>query len=313
MAENRPQGRAVKEQSTAALSVDETNAQPHHRFKPLQDPKQTFRILRLLSTNGDDSIRATMSEKSFGQPIQTHYSKYLALSYEWGDPGNRQSIEVDGQQYLVRRNLYNYLTAARDNQWLDDAEIFIDAICIDQENKAEKSDQVSQMSNIYSQATHVVVCLGPAENNSDRLFEMYREEFTMNRLPLKDDPDPSQFVHPAAAFLTCTYRRRLWVVPEIIVARTVTLFWGHSLLPFNRSVFSKTYQLSKTSEGIVPLARGSRTISFLAWATTEYQEREAPSYELDYLISLFKKRLCVDPRDHVYALLSINLESRKGS
>ena len=44
----------------------------------------------------------------------------------------------------------------------------VDAICINQEDKIEKGMQVRYMSEIYSKASHVIVWLGEAENDSDR-------------------------------------------------------------------------------------------------------------------------------------------------
>lgn len=48
----------------------------------------------------------------------------------------------------------------------DDCWLWIDALCINQEDHAEKSIQVPLMSNIYSMAQRVIVWLGKPEANS---------------------------------------------------------------------------------------------------------------------------------------------------
>lgn len=317
--------------TSTALSVAEDNVQPYHHFVPLQDPTQTFRVLKLLSKKGDSSITATLHEKWLDEPIEGHASKHLALSYEWGDAKNRQTIEVDGQQYLVRRNLHDYLTTARDKGWLNDAEIFIDAICIDQEN-TEKNHQVSpsQMSRIYSRAAHVVVWLGPSKDGSDKLFEMYNanREDLRSRSPLEHvlglhyggDLGPCRFVHDAGLFLTRTYWQRLWIVPEILLAERVTLYCGDSWVPLNANVVNMADDIRMVREMNPLLLESAHSIrgssALTAWSiVSDYLDRKRAGflYEHDYLISMHRERLCADPRDHVYALLSVGAESDRGS
>lgn len=45
--------------------------------------------------------------------------------------------------------------------------LWIDALCIDQNDEVEKTEQVQQMHHIYSQAASVITWLGPATENSD--------------------------------------------------------------------------------------------------------------------------------------------------
>ncbi|KAK3984904.1 heterokaryon incompatibility protein-domain-containing protein [Cladorrhinum sp. PSN332] len=53
--------------------------------------------------------------------------------------------------------------------------IWIDQICINQGDAAEKSHQVGLMGRIYSSAAEVLVWLGPAENNSDAVMDAWRK------------------------------------------------------------------------------------------------------------------------------------------
>ena len=52
--------------------------------------------------------------------------------------------------------------------------MWIDAICIDQENEKEKEHQLPLMAEIYAKARSVVVWLGRDENNSDQALEAIR-------------------------------------------------------------------------------------------------------------------------------------------
>ncbi|KAF5266436.1 hypothetical protein FOXYS1_2720 [Fusarium oxysporum] len=96
---------------------------------------------------------------------------YEALSYTWGDPSRRESINMTTQgsettqQFSVTSNCYSALKRLR---YRDRTRVlWIDALAIDQSNVDERNYQVSLMSRIYSQAASVVVYLGESGDNSD--------------------------------------------------------------------------------------------------------------------------------------------------
>lgn len=66
--------------------------------------------------------------------------KYEALSYAWGDPTKSHEIFVNGKVLKITTNLHVALQYLRQP---DVARVlWIDAICIDQENISEKNHQV---------------------------------------------------------------------------------------------------------------------------------------------------------------------------
>ena len=108
---------------------------------------------------------------------------YRALSYTWGDPLEvfpspqdllprkewrklSWTICCDGTPISISTNLYTALLALR---WIvsspsarsqDTIPIWIDAICINQGDKAEKNEQVEMMTRLYKQAEEVHIWLG---------------------------------------------------------------------------------------------------------------------------------------------------------
>jgi hypothetical protein len=73
---------------------------------------------------------------------------YFALSYCWGDAKARTEIKVNGQQVSVTKSLECALRYLRKVD--EDVVIWADAICINQQDTAEKSAQVSMMGDIYA-------------------------------------------------------------------------------------------------------------------------------------------------------------------
>lgn len=90
---------------------------------------------------------------------------YTALSYNWGDATQRLAILVNGATVMVTTNLEAALRHLRPQD--EPFTLWVDALCIDQSDEVEKSEQLEQMRQIYSQALSVIAWLGPAADNSD--------------------------------------------------------------------------------------------------------------------------------------------------
>ncbi|KAH8702916.1 heterokaryon incompatibility protein-domain-containing protein, partial [Phaeosphaeriaceae sp. PMI808] len=80
------------------------------------------------------------------------------LSYCWGNVAQKKLIECNKRPFQVTNNLYSALQHLR---YKDKERIlWIDAICINQEDWNERSAQVVIMRNIYQRAERVLVWLG---------------------------------------------------------------------------------------------------------------------------------------------------------
>ncbi|KAH9904764.1 heterokaryon incompatibility protein-domain-containing protein [Xylariomycetidae sp. FL2044] len=90
---------------------------------------------------------------------------YKALSYAWGDTKSDETVMIDGHPVEVTENLQAALQ--RLVKMPDTRRLWIDAICINQTNIAEKNTQVSLMGEIYSKALKVVAWLGESSPSSD--------------------------------------------------------------------------------------------------------------------------------------------------
>ncbi|KAG7010143.1 hypothetical protein G7Y79_00001g004150 [Physcia stellaris] len=94
---------------------------------------------------------------------------YHALSYVWGDTDRIKSIIVElGEEDYIHKVTDNLYTALKYLRSTDQVRtLWIDAICIHQENAEERSAQVARMADIYRSASKVIIWLGPAGDNSD--------------------------------------------------------------------------------------------------------------------------------------------------
>ena len=83
---------------------------------------------------------------------------YEALSYVWGAAEGNRVVFCDGKRILVTENCESALRQLRRRTRA--RKLWIDAICIDQRNNKERSQQVDIMDMVFANARRVVVWLG---------------------------------------------------------------------------------------------------------------------------------------------------------
>lgn len=105
--------------------------------------------------------------------------QYTALSYTWGDQSIRTDILLDGRRVPVTKNLESalrhLLLEQQSGLATGPTPLWVDAVCIDQQNQAERSQQVSQMGRIFETAAKTVVWLGAESRDSDLAIDTLRK------------------------------------------------------------------------------------------------------------------------------------------
>ncbi|RTE80853.1 hypothetical protein BHE90_004666 [Fusarium euwallaceae] len=146
-----------------------SNTEHYNTFLSVND--QEIRLLHVEPGEFDDPIKAYFSQASLKDAEKSSLN-FDALSYCWGDVTDRtdiflapskDDIKVDGalQRFSVGRSAAEALRRLRKK---DEAlTIWIDAVCINQDDLEERAQQVTLMSSIYSLASTVHIWLG--ENN----------------------------------------------------------------------------------------------------------------------------------------------------
>lgn len=183
---------------------------------------------------------------------------YMAMSYAWGDPnGPKHTIYLNGEPTEVRENLAAGLRQFRKMEYFaKGGKIWIDSLCINQNDQIEKAAQVQQMGRVYKRAGNIIVWLGEADEGSDlsifileNMSKMLRAEY----VEVFDNSDPilatawreiavvragaalRRFAQQTAkntvfaseifegdllhAFFRRPYWRRLWIIQELTNGR----------------------------------------------------------------------------------------------
>ncbi|PMD13100.1 hypothetical protein NA56DRAFT_586193 [Hyaloscypha hepaticicola] len=134
---------------------ESTRAHERYIYKRLPTSRHV-RLLLIYPRHPDASIRCSLIPVSLEQPPY-----FEAVSYTWGRPDKDFNVIIDDCEVPVTANAYNLL---RDlSSYLLPRLLWIDSICIDQDNSSEKTAQVKLMGQIYSRASFVAVWLGSSD------------------------------------------------------------------------------------------------------------------------------------------------------
>ncbi|KAH6990085.1 heterokaryon incompatibility protein-domain-containing protein [Ilyonectria destructans] len=281
-----------------------------YQYRQLDAQGKEIRLLRILPQK-TSWIECELSHVSLSAPPE-----YVAISYAWGDPDDTRSIMLDGHDFPITLSLWQILNRLRS----DDAVITVwaDAVCINQQDSAERSHQVQGMTNIYATATSVVAWLGPDYDNShlaiDLILELVKadtKDTSHCKLIIMSHKWKDHFV-ALGEFMQRDYWYRLWIVQEIFNARHVDMYCGSVKLPL--STFSAASDILARHAETVNWRFGSRHItkrkqplvnSLLLGHPRESRYDENRKYGLHDAIKATGKHLCNDPRDKVYGILGL--------
>lgn len=136
-------------------------------YQPLNPTREKFRFLRIHPTNIPESI---ISCQLFTASLAEQPS-YKALSYEWGRKDITKYIIVNGIRVQVTHNLEAALRRIRKSD--SEVILWVDAVCINQQDLDERNSQVAMMSKLYSKTTLTYAWLGEDDDGSaQRVFSL---------------------------------------------------------------------------------------------------------------------------------------------
>ena len=136
-------------------------------YSPLSPPANdnfTIRLFTLQPGQKEDGLQGTLLATEIGKA-----PPFEALSYFWGDETIKTPIIVSGYRLEVTENLKLALIHLRDSK--TPRTIWIDAICINQQDDNEKALQVAEMTAIYSKAQQTIVWLGEERDSSGEVIQ----------------------------------------------------------------------------------------------------------------------------------------------
>jgi hypothetical protein len=314
-----------------------------YQYSPLRKDRDELRLVRLLP----GSISAEIEIEIFHAPRS---SKYEALSYVWGPPertdvalvrkpvkalskpvdhANRSKRDEHSEPSAtigIADNLAVALRHLRDP--IKSRILWMDAICINQDDLAERSAEVLEMGSIYSRAEQVVVWLGPSSKDSRLAVETLKRlgdgiRYHINdhyisyktgswAVRLQSDSEALMFHQPSWFAIGDLLRRqwfsRLWVFQEIGLATKATLFAGQDGIDW--FLFTTAIQwLRGISEHLNQVFHELKFEDFTKSSFVGLLHISFKSYPREFgilsLLELTSRLNSSDPRDRLYALRAL--------
>lgn len=204
-----------------------------YSYKNCPLPKSDdIRILIIRQGRAGDPIECYLTRRSLtpSDPPHPRDIPYEALSYHWGSGDPNEKIRIYVQDALpanfpVRENLHSALKQLR---YADRPRmLWIDAICINQDDNEEKNSQVSHMSRIYAGADNVCVWLGDEKEESNIAMQFISRVVNLDDFDrlIVDDKNKAEWFAMSNLMKREWFSRR-WVVQEIALAKRATVYCG---------------------------------------------------------------------------------------
>ncbi|KAF7553049.1 hypothetical protein G7Z17_g3901 [Cylindrodendrum hubeiense] len=235
------------------------------QYEPFTPGLDALRLLVILprASPKDREIACELHNRTFGSKPE-----YEALSYTWGTKPATKTIKINGEPFLVRNNLYS---ALQHLQLKTPRTLWVDAICINQDDISERNWQVSLMAFVYTRAERVLAWLGPSPGRLQSGFFSDEHWRAISHNP---------------------YWTRLWIIQELVLAYEVVFYLGKCSFGWDKvqSTMNPEWEaLEGRSDAIKQLR----------------DERYTSTQRLENLVELLQKAQCTEKRDKIYGFLGL--------
>ncbi|KAG8160327.1 hypothetical protein KVR01_009863 [Diaporthe batatas] len=230
-------------------------------YTPLDPSSRQIRLLQVDCSEIDDES-TPVSCRMVTASLDDASLEYIALSYVWGVNMSQTPLLINGTKFKATGNLFDFLARYRKiscviPKWeLANFSIWIDAVCINQDDFPERNSQVQIMGSIYRSATRTISWLGPDDDQSESALTTLKDIYpkmmdSIHKRNLLGWVDPQQtnlwqenekgagatsltrnnFWHSCQKILQRAYFTRSWITQELVLSRNVVLLCGQQTLP----------------------------------------------------------------------------------
>lgn len=282
--------------------------------------------------------KGDQTHRTLGIPCRFTWGEYDTLSYAWGAHMSPRPILLNGHRVSVTRNLMSALHAMYKTRHYHGLRgLWVDALCINQNDEREKASQIGGMRHIYGVASRVVAWLGDKGKASDAAFDLLEifadvghqsveAAFGQAQLPTK--VFFGDYFYGLNQLMQRPYWSRLWIVQELVMgSASVVLRCGEREMDW-RTFCAGIDLLNRADMWILKdqmlenehRMRGVGAVhrEQPVWTTlwihlvhkdiqtlARYQEQGGGSLGLRRLLDIVSASDCRDVRDKVFALLGM--------
>ncbi|KAK4187902.1 heterokaryon incompatibility protein-domain-containing protein [Podospora australis] len=303
------------DETGATLDDQDSPSQSAYWLPPVQ-PKEYFSHIFEMHLTANQFRLIRLDTNQSGNPeapvhftLETHdderHPEYETVSYTWGGEDGDSSLcrPVYVGDYwdvlLQTPNCRDMLRSLRSRK--HQRLIWVDAICINQQDNLERAAQVDKMRTIYKNGRRVVVYLGPDLVDVDYLggYPLRRsleDVFVLHSTSgsAKDGSEDSKANF--GKVLERRYFGRVWVIQELLLSRAVTILYKDMELLADSLSMAALSQEADFDDGW--------ELTKAPWVKHSTQGRFSNFNILDLMMQT-SGSYASDPRDKVFGLLGL--------
>ena len=302
-------------------------AESSRPYRPLDSARQEIRLLVVKPGSENEMVDCSFQHASLKKASKPHYE---TISYVWGDENLRSQVSLEGENIDVPASSERVLRRFR----LVDAPrtLWIDAVCINQNDQEERSSQVALMYEIFSCPVKNLIWLGEDNGTARRALDgihllvndikvetnditdifkiLYDDSGTIRIAATRTSISllPEQ-VHAMVHFYSSEWFRRLWVVQEAALAPSSVCYRGDTELSLQDVLLAATWIYHKQHSVPRALATHNGILNALhmvqTWGHRWTNMATGRDYNLYSVLINTGNFEATDPKDNVFAVLGL--------
>ncbi|KAE8441554.1 hypothetical protein EG329_004673 [Mollisiaceae sp. DMI_Dod_QoI] len=229
----------------------------YQHYQELNRDRQELRLLILQPGSLEDPICCHLITSSLQESPAPVFE---ALSYCWGNVADTRSIKLSYtstpkgptqyQVFTITSSLHEALRHLRHSDGRSRT-LWVDSVCINQNNLQERGAQVNMMGDIYSHANLVRVWLGESDAASTRAMASVRVISGGNFLGGKDHNTVYwNTLKDISRLFNYPWFSRVWVLQEVWKARKAIVSCGMDSVPWESIIQTNLWMLDGHSGGL---------------------------------------------------------------
>ncbi|PVH70822.1 HET domain-containing protein [Cadophora sp. DSE1049] len=264
--------------------------------------------------------------------------RYYALSHCWGTQDQEAEIQIDGHMLYVSPELAagirRFQELAAEDSGLEPPVkyLWIDRICINQNDIPERSSQVRLMGRIYSQSTKTLIWLGPELGSCsaawqlvDHIYNVFRAQNPVAEalidIPVKLYSDSShnnsglpqwedELWVRLRELMKLSWFSRIWVIQEVVLSpQDPIIVHGKHLYPWHRLGWAAAWMRRNGYIRLPQIPEEIRNVDTMCNI-----QRSRTKWPLGALLSITQIKFhATDQRDKIYGLFGLAAECQDAS
>jgi Heterokaryon incompatibility protein (HET) len=323
-------------------SVEKSANDSPSRYRPLKETEIRYLIIHPYR----ESVGLVECSLHYA-PIGS--AGYSAISYAWGDANNKEVILVDNRPFQITANLASCLKTLNiigPAKWglpsNTPLHLWVDAICINQDDIPERNRQVLRMHDIYKGARNVQIWLGPKTAHTELAFNRLREidraflrlpqgpssamlgqltEISRKLLPglflERLDNDLEQATHEGLKDLVNrSWWRRTWILQEVAAqAEPVFLCGEHRVFRSSFLNYNQLFGIAAVNSGANGIIE-TQSVENDSVSSAVNIHRDVLNAKYSTLLQLLRthrNKEATDPKDKVYGIIGLSSDFSSGT